>query len=72
MEDYISRLLKHIKICESLENASGETIISLASFYHSHLNMILNNLTTSVGSIDDMDKLMNDTKYANLQLTIQK
>lgn len=73
MEDYISRLLKQIKICDPLENnTNNESLISLASFYHGHLNMILNNMTTSLGSIDDMEKLMNDSKFANLQLTIQK
>lgn len=72
MEEHISRLLKHIKVVDSVVNVSNESLISLAYFYHRHLNLILNNLTTSIGSIDDMTSLLNDQKFANLQLTIQK
>lgn len=78
METDLSRLLKQIKICEPVDNLTfkydvyDESIISLAPYYHRLLNTVLSNLTSTIGSIENMKKLLNDEKFTNLQLTIQK
>jgi hypothetical protein len=78
MENNISKLLRHIKICDALEeftfntNGGDESIVKLASFYHQMLNFLLTNLTSHLKpneSIDDLFKLNN---FSNLQLTVQK
>ena len=74
MESDLSLLLKQIKICNILDQASIENlsdddeIITLASYYHQILNSILNNLTSTYKPVTSL----RDDSFSNLQLTILK
>ena len=74
MEADLSLLLKQIKICDIIEQASIENLsdddstLSLASYYHQILNSILKNLRSSFKPISSLK----DDSFSNLQLTILK
>ena len=78
MEIFLSQLLRNIKICDALDNKSlanssvDESKMSSASYYYQLLNIILNHLTSHLADNRDMDKLLNQTDFSHLQLTIQK
>jgi hypothetical protein len=83
MESYLSRLLQQIKISEPFpleiahndENyASGEDnmVESLATYYHQTLNVLLNNLTGGFSSPEQIEPLLLQNRFANLQLIVQK
>ena len=80
MEDYLSKLLKQIKICDnldifSLENSDYDhSLLNSVSYYNKMLHLILNNLTAGikVPSCNEIEKILSETKFSHLQLTIQK
>ena len=52
MESNISKLLKHIKICDSLVQNEVEDTLN-AAYYSQLLNYLLNNLTSNFNEIDE-------------------
>ena len=70
MEMYLSKLLKQIKICDSLESL-GDSLED-AAHYNKMLNILLTNLTTHFISEHDKESFKELNDFANLQLTIQK
>ncbi len=78
MEENISKLLRHIKVCDALDeftfntNSGDESIVKLASFYHQMLNCLLTNLTSHLKSNESIDDLVKLSNFSNLQLTVQK
>ncbi len=81
MERYVSRLLRQIKISEPFpletmhnddNNSVDNSIESLATYHHQSLNVILNNLTAGFTSPEQIEPLLNQDGFANLQLIFQK
>ncbi len=70
MEMYLSKLLKQIKICDSLESL-GDSLED-AAYYNKMLNILLTNLTTHFSSDLEKESFREFNDFANLQLTIQK
>ena len=74
MEADLSLLLKQIKICDIIEQASVEnlsdddSILSIATYYHQILNSILNNLTSTFKPIVSIK----EDSFTDLQLSILK
>lgn len=67
MEKNLSKLLRHIKICDNLYMSSFQ--INDASYYNKLLNIVLNNLTQKIKS--DC-AFVESSEFSNLQLTVQK
>ena len=79
MEDYLSRILKQIKITDPFpleamhyDNNEDHSLISLATYYHQCLNVILNNLTSGFNSPDEIQPHLIHDRFFNMQLVIQK
>ncbi len=78
MEENISKLLRHIKVCDALDestfntNGGDESIVKLASFYHHMLNSLLTNLTSHLKPNELIDDLLKLNNFSHLQLTVQK
>ena len=70
MEKYLSKLLKQIKICDSLHGSPYDEMD--ASFYNTMLNMLLTNLTSHFNNNSDKESFKELNDFAHLQLTIQK
>lgn len=66
MEKNLSKLLRHIKICDNLYMSSFQ--INDASYYNKLLNIVLNNLTQKIKS--DC-AFVESSEFSNLQLTVQ-
>ena len=68
MENHLSKLLRHVQICDNLYTSSFQETMD-ASYYNKLLNIVLNNLTQHLNS---EFSFVESNEFSNLQLTVQK